>query len=37
MLPNTPSQLGEFKAVQLVHKQGGYVVYKIPSAQPSNT
>jgi hydroxylamine oxidation protein HaoB len=36
MLPMTTSQPLEFKAVQLVHKQGGYWVYKIPSAQPSN-
>jgi hydroxylamine oxidation protein HaoB len=36
MLPMTTSQPLEFKAVQLVHKQGAYWVYKIPSAQPSN-
>ena len=36
MLPMTTSQPLEFKAVQLVHKQGGYWVYKILSAQPSN-
>jgi hydroxylamine oxidation protein HaoB len=37
ILPMTTSQPLEFKAVQLVHKQGGYWVYKIPSAQPSNS
>ena len=36
MLPMTTSQPLEFKAVQLVYQQGGYWVYKIPSAQPSN-
>jgi hydroxylamine oxidation protein HaoB len=36
MLPMTTSQPLEFKAVQMVHKQGAYWVYKIPSAQPSN-
>jgi len=36
MLPMTNSKPLEFKAVQLVHKQGAYWVYKIPSAQPSN-
>ena len=36
MLPMTTSEPFEFKTVQLVHKEGGYWVYKIPSAQPSN-
>jgi hydroxylamine oxidation protein HaoB len=36
MLPLTNSQPLEFTAVQLVHKQGAYWVYKIPSAQPSS-
>ena len=36
MLPMTTSQPLEFKAVQLVYQQGGYLVYKIPSAQPAN-
>jgi hydroxylamine oxidation protein HaoB len=36
MLPMTTSSPLEFKALQLVHKQGGYWVYKILSAQPSN-
>ena len=37
MLPFTTSQPLEFKALQLVYQQGGYWVYKIPSAQlPSN-
>ena len=36
MLPMTNSQPLELKAVQLVYQQGGYWVYKIPSAQPSS-
>ena len=36
MLPMTTSQPLEFKAVEMVYKHGGYWVYKIPSAQPSN-
>ena len=37
MLPFTTSQPLEFKALQLVYQQGGYWVFKIPSAQlPSN-
>jgi len=37
MLPMTTSLILEFKPVQMVYKQGGYLVYKIPSAQPSNS
>ncbi len=37
MLPMTTAQPLEFKALQLVYQQGGYRVYKIPTAQPSNT
>jgi hydroxylamine oxidation protein HaoB len=37
MLPMTTSKPLEFKAALLVHKEGGYWVYKIPSVQPSNT
>lgn len=36
MLPMTTSLILDFQPVQLVYKEGGYLVYKIPSAQPSN-
>jgi len=36
MLPFTTTQPLELQAVQLVYQQGGYWVYKIPSAQPPN-
>jgi hypothetical protein len=36
MLPMTTSLILEIKAVEMVYKHGGYLVYKIPSAQPSN-
>src|SRR6185436_16477388 len=36
MLPMTTSLILEFKPLQMVYKEGGYLVYKIPSAQPSN-
>ena len=36
ILPMTNSLPFEFKALQLVYQQGGYWVYKIPSAKPSN-
>ena len=36
MLPFTNSTPLELQAVQLVYQQGGYWVYKIPPAQPSN-
>ena len=36
MLPMTTSTILEFQPVQMVYKEGGYLVYKIPSAPPSN-
>ena len=33
MLPMTTSLILEFEPLQMVYKQGGYLVYKIPSAQ----
>jgi len=36
MLPFTSSKPLELQAVQLIHQQGGYRVYKIPPAQPSS-
>jgi len=36
MLPMTTSTILEFQPVQLVYKEGGYLVYKIPSKEPSN-
>ena len=36
MLPFTTSKPLELQAVQLVYQYGGYWVYKIPQAQPSN-
>jgi hydroxylamine oxidation protein HaoB len=37
MLPMTTSLILEFTPLQMVYKEGGYLVYKIPSAQPSNS
>jgi hydroxylamine oxidation protein HaoB len=36
MLPMTTSLILELKPLQMVYKEGGYLVYKIPSAQPAN-
>ncbi|HKQ34463.1 MAG TPA: hydroxylamine oxidation protein HaoB [Nitrospiraceae bacterium] len=36
MLPMTTSLILDFEPLQMVYKEGGYLVYKIPSAQPSN-
>ena len=36
MLPMTTSLILEFQPLQMVYKEGGYLVYKIPSAQPAN-
>jgi hydroxylamine oxidation protein HaoB len=36
MLPLTTSLILDFEPLQMVYKEGGYLVYKIPSAQPSN-
>ncbi len=36
MLPMTTSTILEFQPVQMVYKEGGYLVYKIPSKEASN-
>jgi hydroxylamine oxidation protein HaoB len=36
MLPLTTSLILEFQPLKMVYKEGGYLVYKIPSAQPAN-
>jgi hydroxylamine oxidation protein HaoB len=36
MLPMTTSLILDFEPLQMVYKEGGYLVYKIPSAPPAN-
>jgi hydroxylamine oxidation protein HaoB len=36
MLPITTSLILDFEPLQMVYKEGGYLVYKIPSAPPAN-